>query len=62
MRLKDTLSRCKGQTHESYSLSKAEKPKHGGRNSRQNSGRKSRGADAAVNAWAYSEASIGTYR
>jgi hypothetical protein len=61
MRLKETLSRCKGQTYDTHGISKAEKLKQAsGRISRHDSGRKSRGgSDTHMNAWAFSEASIG---
>lgn len=62
MHLKETLSRCKGQTHETY---KTEKQKQSGnRNWRHGiPGKKSRGgSDASLIAWAFSEASIGIIR
>lgn len=65
MRLKETLSRCKGQTHETYTLSKTEKQKQSGtRNWRHGiTGKKSRGgSDTSLIAWAFSEASIGITR
>jgi hypothetical protein len=41
--LKETLSRCKGQTYDTHGISKAEKLKQAsGRISRHDSGRKSR--------------------
>ena len=59
MRLKETISRCKGQTIDG--MSKAEKLKQaGGRISRNDSGRKSRGSDTHMNAWAFSETSVGS--
>ncbi|KAG0559778.1 hypothetical protein KC19_10G128500 [Ceratodon purpureus] len=52
MRLKETLSRCKGQTHDAHETSTGEKLKQGG-------GRKSRGgSDTHTHAWAFSEASL----
>lgn len=61
MRLKDTLSRRKGQTYEAYGTSKAGKLRQGGGSiSRHDSGSKSRGgSDTQINAWAFSEASVG---
>lgn len=62
MRLKETLSRCKGQAYDTHGPSKVEKPKQaGGRTPRSDdSGRNSRGSsDTHINAWAFSEASIG---
>lgn len=61
MRLKETLSRCKGQAYDTHGPSKVEKPKQaGGRTPRSDdSGRNSRGSsDTHINAWAFSEASI----
>ncbi|KAG0566908.1 hypothetical protein KC19_7G096500 [Ceratodon purpureus] len=60
MRLKETLSRSKGQIIDANGTSKAVKVKQaGGRISRNDSGRKSLGgADTHMNAWAFSEASV----
>lgn len=53
MRLKETLSRCKGFNYDVHETSIGEKLKQGG-------GGKSRGGlDTNIHAWAFSDASLG---
>jgi len=53
MRLKETLSRCKGSNHDVHETSIGDKLKQGG-------GEKSRGGSGThINAWAFSDASLG---
>jgi hypothetical protein len=61
MRLKHALSRCKGKTYESCTTSKIENHKRVATNSsRSETGIRGQGGpNTTLNAWAYSEASIG---
>ena len=56
MRLKEHMSRCKGQSYDGHGTGKAEKVKP----IRNDSLRTSRGgSDTHMNAWAFSDASVG---